>query len=195
MKSATRQRNLDEMIKDNKFREDLYFRIMVFPILIPPLRDRKSDIASLVQHFIISKYREIGLIDIPVLAPEALNLLTSYNWPGNVRELENVVERALILSSGKPLSFLELNGVQREVLSGHRKNRELESISAPLNDSESKTHLTLDDMLRSHIKDTMKMTGGRVEGDKGAARLLDLNPATLRKRMKKLGIPFGRKIK
>jgi len=192
---AATHRKLDEMVKENDFREDLYFRIMVFPILIPPLRDRKSDIALLVQHFIISKYRGIGLTDMPVLAPEALNQCASYNWPGNVRELENVVERALILNGGEPLSFPELDGTPGDLLSGNEKNLEAENSSSPLNGLASKRHPALDEMVKNHIQDTMKMTGGRVEGEKGAAKLLKLNPATLRKKMKKLGIPFGRKTK
>ncbi|MBE9574080.1 MAG: sigma-54-dependent Fis family transcriptional regulator, partial [Proteobacteria bacterium] len=105
---AATNSDLEVMIRDRKFREDLYFRLKVFPIAIPPLRDRKGDISSLVQHFMQKKSREMGLVDMPTLEPGALARLMAYPWPGNVRELENAVERALILSRGEPLAFGDL---------------------------------------------------------------------------------------
>ena len=102
---AATHRNIENMVKEGTFREDLWYRINVFPIIIPPLRQRKVDIPSLAHHFIEKKSREIGLYPTPPLAEGAMQQLLSYSWPGNVRELENVVERALILSRGNALSF------------------------------------------------------------------------------------------
>jgi hydrogenase-4 transcriptional activator len=100
---AATHRNLEVMIQENRFREDLFFRLHVFPILIPPLRQRKADIPALVQHFLIKKTRELGFSKIPGLKPGALEHLGEYHWPGNGRELENMVERALILNRRGPI--------------------------------------------------------------------------------------------
>ena len=102
--SAT-HRNLEEMIASGRFREDLWFRLNVFPIMIPPLRQRREDIPALVHHFIDRKSMELKLTERPVLAPGAIDRLMAYDWPGNVRELENMVERALIQHRGGVLSF------------------------------------------------------------------------------------------
>jgi transcriptional regulator with GAF, ATPase, and Fis domain len=182
---AATHRDMEEMVKDGKLREDLYFRLRVFPIGIPPLRDRKGDIPSLVQHFMMNKSREMGLKGIPTLAPGALDQLTAYHWPGNVRELENVVERALILSKGEPLAFNDL-----QVLVKIWPHPYLEPGTEP----ESEDLLSLDEVMSRYIRKVLVMTGGRVGGEQGAAHLLQINPSTLRKRMRKLGIPFGRKV-
>lgn len=170
------------MVALGQFREDLYFRLNVFPIEIPPLRERKADIPALVQHFIMKKAREMGLAQMPILAPTAIDQLMNYHWPGNVRELQNAVERALILSRGKPLTFDNLNppliGNQEPVF------HTLQLSSVPL---------SLNQVISNHIIQVLRITGGRVGGNNGAARLLEINPSTLRKKMKKLGIPFGRK--
>jgi len=181
---AATHRDMEEMVKDGNLREDLYFRLRVFPIEIPPLRDRKGDIPSLVQHFMLNKSREMGLKGIPTLAPGALDRLTAYHWPGNVRELENVVERALILSGGESLAFNDL-----QVLLKTWPHPYLEVGTEP----EGEDPLPLDEVMSRHIRKVLAMTGGRVGGEQGAAHLLQINPSTLRKRMRKLGIPFGRK--
>ena len=180
---AATHRNLEEMLADGKFRQDLYFRIRVFPISIPPLRDRLADIPALVQHFMQKKARDMALANIPTLAPSAVALLMNYHWPGNVRELQNAVERELILSKGKPLTFDSLTipapkTPLPEIPGG--KDTELPS---------------LDSAISRHIARALEMTGGKVGGQHGAARFLKMNPSTLRKKMKKLGIPFGRKAK
>ena len=95
---AATHRNLESMLSEKTFREDLYFRLRVFPITVPPLRERKSDIPALVDYFIRKKTREMGFSGTPVVAPDAMKRLTEYQWPGNVRELEHSVERALIMS-------------------------------------------------------------------------------------------------
>ncbi len=187
---AATHRDLEAMLRDGKFREDLYFRLNVFPIYIPPLRERKGDISHLVQHFMQKKSREMGLKGMPTLAQGGLERLMAYSWPGNVRELENTVERALILSRGEPLAFHELHdplksGLQFEQGLGLEPHSSLQSEGS----------LALDSIVSRHIRRVLDMTGGRVGGERGAAHLLQINPSTLRKKMRKLGIPFGRKAK
>ena len=187
---AATHRDLEALIRGGTFRDDLYFRLNVFPITIPPLSERKGDIPALVHHFINKKCREIGIKGMPNLAPGALDRLTSYDWPGNVRELENAVERALILSSGKPLTF-------EDVLVSLKSDRPLEHVAKP----ELPSHLpdedllALDALVSAHIHRVMDMTSGKVGGKGGAAELLAINPSTLRKRMRKLNIPFGRQTR
>ena len=118
---------------------------------------------------------------VPTLASAALDRLMAYDWPGNVRELENAVERALILCQGKPLAFADL-----DFSPPHVPERTAEREDGLL---------TLDQAMGGHISRVLKMTGGKVEGKEGAAELLGLNPGTLRHRMRKLGIPFGRNVK
>ncbi|MEN6617844.1 MAG: sigma 54-interacting transcriptional regulator [Syntrophorhabdus sp.] len=181
--SAT-NRNLEKMVENGDFRGDLYFRIKVFPVDVPPLRARKNDIPALVQHFIRKKSREMVLHNIPVLAPGAIDALMTYDWPGNVREVENAVERALILSGGKPLAFDGILG-----MSGSSRS---ESIARSAKDFPFRA---LQDVEAEHIRNTLETTGGRIEGIGGAAEMLGINPGTLRHRMRKLGIPFGRKTR
>lgn len=179
---AATHRNLEEMVQEGSFREDLYFRLKVFPIVIPPLRERMIDIPTLVQHFLRKKTAEMGRKDIPGLAPGAIERLMAHHWLGNVRELENVIERALILGNDKPLSFDDLAlGKNREPISAH-------SLVSQFSES-----MGLEAIIAAHIGRVLRMTGGRVEGQGGAARTLGVNPSTLRQKMRKLGIPFGRK--
>jgi transcriptional regulator with GAF, ATPase, and Fis domain len=176
--AATHQ-NLHEMVKRRLFRDDLWFRLNVFPIAIPPLRDRKEDIPALVDHFVEKKSKELQMHLLPRLAPGAMAPLMSYAWPGNVRELENVIERALILSKGRPLTF--------------------DNIVWP-DDNEDHGRLivrkddfsNLDDAVSKHIQQALEMTKGKIHGSAGAAQLLGINPSTLRHRMRKLRIPHGR---
>jgi len=179
--SAT-HRNLKEMIASGQFREDLWFRLNVFPITIPPLRQRREDIPALVHHFIDRKSVELKLAERPVLAPGAIDRLIAYDWPGNVRELENMIERALIQHHGGVLSFETLlpRSVSggREAVADVGRNRALPS---------------LDEINARHIRQALKMAGGKINGPGGAGQILGLHPNTLRKRMNKLGIPFGRR--
>lgn len=179
---AATHRRLREMVEAGRFREDLYYRINVFPIEIPPLRKRGEDIEVLVNHFMKRKAAEMGLRILPALAPRALSKLRGYTWPGNVRELEHAVERALILNREGPLTFDEL-GIPES-----RQQR-------PAPAMRPGAAWSLDAVVADHIRSALEKTGGRIEGDKGAARLLGMNPGTLRYRMKKLGIPFGRRQK
>ncbi|OQY60654.1 MAG: Fis family transcriptional regulator [Desulfobacteraceae bacterium 4572_88] len=179
---AATHRNLEAMLAEGQFREDLYFRLRVFPILIPPLRKRIADIPALVHHFIHKKSGEMKLGTVPAPAPGAADRLMAYPWPGNVRELENAVERALILSRGQPLLFNDLGTrISRDVSQG--------------NDFQADEFLGLNIVISRHIRRVLGMCGGRVDGERGAARALNINPSTLRKKMKKLGIPFGRKAR
>ena len=190
---AATHRDLGKMMRQGLFREDLYFRLKVFPIHIPPLRQRISDIPSLIYFFIQKKSSQMKLAEIPKLAPDALDRLMAYSWPGNVRELENAVERALILSRETPLSFGE-----------HMVNEPSQAISLQGNlpDTLRTTHLSsstniqpLNEVMTEHIKKALIAAKGKVDGQDGAAKLLEINPRTLRHRMRKLGIPFGREAK
>jgi transcriptional regulator with GAF, ATPase, and Fis domain len=187
---AATHRDLDAMIEEGKFREDLYFRLKVFPIVIPPLRERKGDIPSLVQYFLQKKCREMGLADIPPVAPEGLERLIAYPWPGNVRELENAVERALILSKGNPLAF---NDIRTPLKS--ESYYEFRGASERYPKLQREDSLALDTVVSGHIRRVLDMAGGNVGGKGGAAQMLHINPSTLRKKMRKLGIPFGRNAK
>jgi len=179
---AATHRNLQDMVKANQFREDLWFRVNVFPIRVPPLRERKENIPSLVYYFINKKVKHLKLPTVPELSPRAIDRLMDYHWPGNLRKLENVVERELILKKGEPLDFGMLTDT---FISEHP--------SAPA--EVSHRSLNLDYVTAVHIQQVLKMTNGVVHGSAGAAAILGINANTLRSRMKKLGIPFGRKGK
>ena len=179
---AATHRDLENMLVEGTFREDLYFRLRVFPIMVPPLRDRRDDIPALTQHFMQKKSREMGWVDMPVLAPGAVDKLMEYHWPGNVRELQNVVERALILSQGNPLAFNDLGETAKNIMT--------RGMTATLPDGFDDG---LEQAVSRYIRQALEATDGRVGGDKGAAKLLKMNPSTLRTKMRKLGIPFGRK--
>ena len=176
---AATNRNLEEMVKNQLFREDLWFRLNVFPIWIPPLRERKVDIPALMQHFISLKARELKLPSIPTLSPGAIDSLMDYHWPGNVRELQNVIERALILNPSGPLTFEHLN------IKHPDKSAKLRE---PIQETDN-----LEAVISLHIRRVLSKTRGKVNGTNGAAALLGVNPSTLRHRMKKLGIDYGRK--
>ncbi|MBU0991927.1 MAG: sigma 54-interacting transcriptional regulator [Proteobacteria bacterium] len=180
---AATHRNLEKMLAEGRFREDLYFRLKVFPIVIPPLRSRMSDLPSLVQHFIQKKSLDLKLGKIPLLAPGALESLMSYPWPGNVRELENAVERALILSGDNTITFNDID------MSACRAPNPPEIHPRDLN------FTGLDTAMARHIQNALCNSCGKIEGKNGAAELLQINPKTLRNRMRKLGVPFGKKAK
>ncbi|WP_321494493.1 sigma-54 dependent transcriptional regulator [uncultured Desulfobacter sp.] len=177
---AATHRDLEQMMAQNRFRPDLFFRLQVFPIPIPPLRNRTGDIPSLTTHFIIKKAREMKLSEIPVVPDHVMARLMAYQWPGNVRELENAVERSMILDRDGSLFFKEI--VCRPV-----------SRQADLHDRKDEI-LSLDHMTANYILKTLSLCKGRIEGEKGAAGLLGIHPSTLRKRMKKLNVPFGRGV-
>ncbi len=175
--AATHQ-DMQDLVRKRKFREDLWFRLNVFPIRIPPLRERKEDIPAFASHFIEKKSKEVRLPTPPTLYKGAMERLMAYSWPGNVRELENIIERALILSKGKPITF-------QDVVCSDDNNE-------PLPLSSDDKFLELDTVTSRHIRHALEITKGKINGPGGAAELLGINPGTLRHRMKKLGIPHGR---
>jgi formate hydrogenlyase transcriptional activator len=167
---AATNRDLHAEVRANRFRADLYFRLEVFPIEVPPLRDRREDIPLLLRHFAAKTARRLGRT-LDGLSPAFVERACAYAWPGNIRELENLVERALILTRGGMLDGSEL-------IPGPSAAARLE----PAGDG------TLEDLERAHIRRVLDETGWKVEGDRGAARRLGLNPSTLRGRMRKLGL-------
>jgi transcriptional regulator with GAF, ATPase, and Fis domain len=183
---AATHRDLEEMVAGGEFRKDLWFRLNVFPITVPPLRHRKEDIPAFVQYFINRKTRELNLKQRPELGAETLKRLQNYAWPGNVRELENMVERELIRCQTSDDNKLILSEGFEPL-----QPKFAQSPQFPANGSES-TGLNLDEVNRRHILRVLDITNGKVQGKNGAAALLGLNASTLRSRMRKLCIPFGR---
>jgi len=183
---ATHQ-ELEKMVESNEFREDLWFRINVFPIEIPPLRQRREDVPALVNYFVDRKSRELKIYPPPRLADGAVDLLKFYHWPGNVRELEKMIERGLIRSRGQeewaPLTFEDLDLPETKD----------EGVPLPVFSDPNHKILCLDEAMSVHIKHALQLAKGKVEGANGAAELLGINPHTLRAKMKKLEIPYGRK--
>jgi transcriptional regulator with GAF, ATPase, and Fis domain len=169
------------MVSESRFREDLWFRLNVFPIIVPPLRQRKEDVPALTRHFVELKSRELGIAIPPAIAPGALERLMNYGWPGNVRELENLVERELIRHRGGQLRFESL-------LLGEKGGE-----TQPAMEGKGGGPLNLDEAMSLHISKVLKITKGKIHGPGGAAELLGINPNTLRGRMSKLGITYGRK--
>jgi transcriptional regulator with GAF, ATPase, and Fis domain len=161
---AATNRDLDTLVKEGQFREDLYYRLNVFPITVPPLRERRMDIPAMVWSF-VREYSETMGKSIDMIGKSTMKHLQAYAWPGNVRELRNVIERAMILSKGGTLAVQVGNG-----------------------NSQRQTGQTLADIETGHIKAILAQTNWRIRGEGGAAQILGLNPCTLESRMKKLGI-------
>ena len=163
---AATNRNLEDAVRDQTFREDLFYRLNVFPVVVPPLRERLEDVLPLVWNFIDEFSSEYGKV-ITSISSESQRELQRYAWPGNVRQLRNVVERAVIVAAG-PQLVIELPQ--------HRER--------PL----PRTAMTLTELESSHIRDVLKSTGWRIRGSGGAADRLGLKPTTLESRMARLGI-------
>ncbi len=173
---AATNRDLQQAVQDRTFREDLYYRLNVFPVQLPPLRERREDIPALVQHLLEKLGPKLGL-RVQSVDPASLQRLRAYQWPGNVRELENVIERALILSDGITLT------VDADMLPGLHDNPTLPSPVETLVSSDS-----LEDVERAHIRAMLEKAHWIIEGPTGAAALLNMHPSTLRYRIRKLGI-------
>ena len=182
---AATNRDLQESIRAGSFRSDLYYRLNVFPLEVPPLRDRSSDIPQLAMFFLSRYARNLGKKMVGISA-SATERLKKYLWPGNVRELQNVIERALILSRGP---FLELDSDLAvsgpEVLPVAPSG---EAVETRPSWPSSPTLPTLEEVERAHISAVLQQTRGVIEGTKGAAKTLGMHPNTLRHRMEKLGI-------
>lgn len=177
---AATNRNLEQMVRNRQFREDLWFRLNVFPIMIPPLRARKSDIPALIDYFMSKKSRSLKLKKKPELAEGAIDKLLEYPWPGNVRELENIVERALILNKTGPISFNGLGPVEL-------------SKPVPMVSNSEENLPTFNQLTEGYLIKALKTTNGKINGPGGAAELTELNPSTLRNKLTKLKIPYARK--
>jgi formate hydrogenlyase transcriptional activator len=171
--AATNQ-NLWQMVEEKKFRADLYYRLNVFPLSLPPLRERREDIPLLVEHFVQKFAQRQGKV-IDTIPEEVLETLKSYDWPGNVRELQNVVERGVIMTPGRVLS--------RQTMAGLIKFDIAAADNAPV--------ATLADAERAHITATLRDTNWIVGGPRGAAAQLGLPRTTLIAKMQRLGIPTG----
>jgi len=165
-------RDLKEEVKAGRFREDLYYRLNVFPIVIPPLRDRKDDI-SLLSLFFLKKYASRMRKNLEDISAKEMEKLIKYDWPGNIRELQHIIERGVILSSDSYFRVPEL--------ATHNKHEHSKTESVSLNE-----------IVRHHIIWALEKTGGKISGKGSAAELLDINYGTLRSKMKKLGIHLNR---
>ena len=181
---AATNRDLGKAIAEGKFRQDLFYRLNVFPVKVPPLREREGDLPLLVSYLVGRLAARIGR-RIARVSNETMERLAQYDWPGNVRELENVIERAVILSSGPEL---EIGSDVLRVVGSEAAAQAAPAFGA----AATVPGGSLDDVERRHIVETLRATGWRVEGPDGTARRLGVNPSTLRSRMKKLGISRSR---
>ena len=178
---AASNRDLEQAVRDGRFRSDLYHRLAIFPIHLPPLRERREDIPLLAAYLVTRKARQLGR-NIERISGEILERLAAYDWPGNVRELENVIERAIILSSG---GSIRLEAIQLRVAAPARASALQAQADATTDAGESDT---LEARERAHILRICQATAWKIKGPNGAAVRLALNPGTLYSRMKKLGI-------
>ncbi|QSE98823.1 sigma 54-interacting transcriptional regulator [Fulvivirga lutea] len=161
-------KDLEEAVKEGKFREDLFYRLNVFPIKIPPLRSRPDDVPILVQHF-ISKYNLKHSKNVNVIPKTVMDYLRAYTWPGNIRELENTIERAIILSSGETFDLPEV-------------------VNSAFTQEKWEHDNSLDVVMQNHIRQVLKSCNWKIEGENGAAVQLKIKPSTLRDKMKKFNI-------
>jgi transcriptional regulator with GAF, ATPase, and Fis domain len=177
---AATHRDLPGMVEQQTFREDLYYRLSVFPIVIPPLRDRPSDIRAFAEYFAERASNRFGLKQVPI-TDDDVRLLAEYQWPGNVREMAAVMDRAVLIGQGRTLNVAGALG-QGAKTSAPVAARSVDTGPARI--------APLDVVIRQHIEAALDATNGRVEGAHGAARLLKINPHTLRARMRKLKIDW-----
>jgi transcriptional regulator with GAF, ATPase, and Fis domain len=162
---AATNHNLEQEMREGRFRQDLYYRLSVFPITVPPLRERREDIPQLIWFFVREFGESMGK-SIAEISKKDMDMLKSYSWPGNIRELKNIIERAMILSTGTTLHLDQM---------GSKDGKTIQST-------------TLEGVERSHILEILENTGWKISGRNGAAEVLELKESTLRARMKKLGI-------
>jgi formate hydrogenlyase transcriptional activator len=188
---AATNRNLREAIQEGLFRSDLFYRLNVFPIELPPLRERRSDIPQLVAFYVSRFSKRLGK-KIDGVSRESMEKLMNYPWPGNIRELQNVIERAVILSVDPTLRL------DRDLMPVASATKRMETPETDVTEQRQEDLkspnplLTLEEVDRNHILTALQHSGGVVDGPKGAARILNLHPNTLRHRMSKLGIKGSR---
>jgi transcriptional regulator with GAF, ATPase, and Fis domain len=168
---AATNRDLGKMVAEKQFRSDLFYRLKVFPVFAPPLRDRIGDIPVLVRHFVATHSRRMGKV-IETIPEETMAALKRWRWPGNIRELENFLERAVILTRG-PVLYVPLAELETAETEGEDKEMEISTLHAAE---------------REHILRVLRETKGQIGGDDGAAARLGLKRTTLNSKIKKLGI-------
>ncbi|HXW06980.1 MAG TPA: sigma-54 dependent transcriptional regulator [Vicinamibacterales bacterium] len=176
---AATHRDLPAMVETQRFREDLYYRLSVFPIVIPPLRDRPTDIRAFAEYFAERAANRFGLRAVPV-SEDDVQVLSEYLWPGNVREMAAVMDRAVLVGQGRELNVRAALGQSTRPVQTNLATNPGAGRPAPIE--------PLDVVMRRHIEAALRETYGRVDGPHGAARLLQINPHTLRARMRKLQI-------
>ncbi|HWC60258.1 MAG TPA: sigma 54-interacting transcriptional regulator, partial [Verrucomicrobiae bacterium] len=188
---AATNRDLSVAVREGKFRSDLFYRLNVVPVRVPPLRERASDV-PLLTAFFMQRFAKKFNKPLKHVSEDALRRLTAYDWPGNIRELQNVIERAVVLSNGEVLALAPGFGPTPAQAPAIVQKR-------PVTDNDESTNQTttrpvstndaaLEDVERRHIESVLKQANWMIEGERGAAKILDLNPSTLRSRMQKLGI-------
>jgi len=178
---AATNRSLEDAVRAGRFRADLFYRLNVFPLAVPPLRERASDVPQLVMFFVARFAKKFGK-GVDAVSPETMERLTRYAWPGNVRELQNIIERGVVLSEGPTLELGP--GLLPRSAAGAPSAEAPASRAVP----SSGLDTLLEEVERNHILAALEQTGGVLEGARGAAKLLKLHPNTLRSRMEKLGI-------
>jgi transcriptional regulator with GAF, ATPase, and Fis domain len=169
---AATNRNLEKEVAEGRFRLDLYYRLNVFPVILPPLRERREDIRQLAYHFLNKLAKPMGK-NITGIADDVLQQLMRYDWPGNIRELENLIERAILMTSGQELNELEIPKNKMTVTDRHTPNGQVKTIK---------------ELEKDHILAVLQKCNGRIGGPGGAAELLDVAPSTLISKIDKLGI-------
>jgi PAS domain S-box-containing protein len=180
---AATNRNLEDAVRKGEFRSDLYYRLNIFPITLPPLRERREDIPLLVTHLVTQLSKKLGKM-IEAVPRETMARLRNYDWPGNIRELRNVIERAVIITQGSELSVMDDLNLQPPELEHHGQRARHDVFE----DSIPRVVETLEQTEYNLIMRTLKNVHWKLEGTGGAAELLNLHPSTLRSKMRKLGI-------
>jgi len=181
---AATNRNLAECVENGSFRADLFFRLNVIPLHVPPLRERLSDVTPLALHFLSRAARKTGKA-VRGIGTAALEQLLRYDWPGNVRELENLIERAVVLSAGPALELNAIFPAQPTFAKKPSMPPKAPSAAPP---ASSARPLSMEEVERAHLLSVLESTQWIIEGPRGAAQALAVSPSTMRSRMKKLGI-------
>src|SRR5438552_2212602 len=185
---AATNRDLEEAVRAGRFRTDLFYRLNVFPLRVPPLRERASDIPQLAMFFLSRFAKRFGR-QVDTIASETMDRLVSYPWPGNIRELQNVIERAVVLSRGPALELdRDLLPAPTRLGSGPGVERYAEPVRPVAKSAASGLAAALEETERAHIVAALERADGVIEGPRGAAKILEMHPNTLRSRMEKLGI-------